>query len=412
MKKSIIAILFICISFNSFTQTNDKLIKIAKGLRSNNTYQTNCNYTFSMPFGDALNFECLIVTQQIPNDTLCGFYYNFETNENFRNENFGDFSMYFKNTVYNSYKGKVKKITFEEKPDAFVDLKMGGGYRPAIQRSPQLYNITPYQLAKKINDIIEERNSTIIQMPDTTIMQEACLRFIIKTENESIAPGSVNKIIVKSSIELCFDKLNLYPVYYKNDVKSDYMNHYQIAYFSNTKINLPLSDKYFSEENLLPKNWQVENTPVMNKNPSSLIGEKAPDWNLPILDKNENLSNNDLKGKYLLLEFTATWCAHCIEAAEMMNRLEEQFGNTDKVAILSIFSSNIDKKGGIKKFAEKHNLKSTILYSASEVGEKFQVYGYPNFVVISPEGKVFMNFPGYSVGVEKNIINVLSELTK
>jgi hypothetical protein len=117
MKKSIIAILFICISFNSFAQTNDKLIEIAKGLRSYNTYQTNCNYTFSMPFGDALNFECLIVTQQIPNDTLCGFYYNFETIENYRNENFGDFSMYFENAVYNSYKGKVKKISFKEKPE-------------------------------------------------------------------------------------------------------------------------------------------------------------------------------------------------------------------------------------------------------------------------------------------------------
>lgn len=412
MKKSIIATLFICICFNSFTQTNDKLKEITKGLRSYNTYQTNCNYTFSMPFGDALNFECLIVTQQIPNDTLCGFYYNFETNENFRNENFGDFSMYFKNAVYNSYKGKVRKVSFEDKPEAFSDLKMGGGYRPAIQRSPQLYNITPYQLAKKINDIIEDSTSTIIQMPDTTIMQKVCLRFVIKTENESIVPGSVNKIIVKSNLELCFDKLQLYPVYYKNDVKSDYINQYQIAYFSNTKVNLPLSDNYFSEEKLLPQNWQTENTPVVNKNPSSLLGEKAPDWNLPILDKNDKLSNNDLKGKYMLLEFTATWCVHCIEAAEMMNRLEEQFGDNEKVAILSIFSSSIDKKEGIKKFAEKHKLKSTILYSASEVGEKFQVYGYPNVVIISPEGKVFMNFSGYSEGVEKNIVNILSQLIK
>ena len=148
----------------------------------------------------------------------------------------------------------------------------------------------------------------------------------------------------------------------------------------------------------------------MNKNPGSLIGKKAPDWSLPILGENMKISIRDLKGKYILLEFTATWCAHCIEAANMMNRLEEQFGDSEDVALLSIFSSDIDKKEGIQKFAEKLNLKSTILYSASDVGELYQVYSYPNFIIVSPEGKVFMNFPGYSEGVEKNIVNVLTEL--
>jgi len=412
MKKSIISILFICLTFNSFTQTKDKLEAIAKELKSYKTYQTNCNYTFSMPFGDALNFESSVVTQQIPTDTLCGFYYNFETNENFRNENFGDFIMYFKNASYNSYKGKVKKVSFEEKPDAFIDLKMGGGYRPAIQRSHQLYRITPYQLAKTINDIIDEGNSTIAQMPDTTIMQETCLRFLIKTENESITPGSDNKVTMRSNLELCFDKLHMYPVYYKNETKSDFINQYQIAYFKNTKVNMQLSDNYFSEENLLPQKWQSENIPVIKKSTSSLIGKKSPEWNLPVLNEKKRLSSNDFNGKYILLEFTATWCGHCIEAAKMMNRLEEQFGDSEKVALLSIFSSNIDKKEGVKNFAEKFDLKSTVLYSASDVGELFHIYSYPNFIIISPKGNVFMNFSGCNKGVEKNIVNVLSELTK
>lgn len=400
MKISIIAILFICLSFNSFAQTRDKLKVIAEELGNYSTYETNCNYTFSMPFGDALNFESTIITEQIPTDTLAGCYYNFSINEKFRSKEFGDFYTYFKNAVYNSYQGVVKKTSFEEKPDAFVDLRIGNGYRPAIQRSPQLYYITPYQLAIKINESIKDSNSKIIQMPDTTVLNKECLRYIIIT----------NHNISKINLELCFDKSHLYPVYYKKDVKNDFMNQYQIAYFSNTKVNFPLPDNYFSEENLLPKNWQNENSLAMNKNPGNLIGEKAPDWSLPILGKNEKLSNNDLKGKYILLEFTATWCAHCIEAAKMMNRLEDQFGDSENVALLSIFSSDIDKKEGIQKFAKKFNLKSTILYSASEIGEKFQVYSYPNFIIISPEGNVFMNFPGYSVGVEKNVINVLTKL--
>jgi thiol-disulfide isomerase/thioredoxin len=185
-----------------------------------------------------------------------------------------------------------------------------------------------------------------------------------------------------------------------------------MAYFTDTKVNISLPENYFSEKNLLPPNWQKEDIPTASKTPSNLIGDKAPDWDLPVLNTNNYLSNSDFQGKYILLEFTATWCAHCIRAAEMMNRLEEQFEENEKLAILSIFSSKIDKKEVVKNFSDKHNIKSTILYSASEVGEKFQVYSYPNFIIISPEGKVFMHFPGYSEGVEKNIINVLSELAK
>ena len=350
-----------------------------------------------MPFGGTtLNYEALIVTQQIPTDTLADCYYNFSTKEEYRNENFNDFSMYFKNAVYSSYKGKVKKTKFEEKPKAFTDLKIGEGFRPAIQRSPQLYYITPYQIAQRIDEIIEEKNSKIVQMPDTIISNEVCIKFFITTITSSAS----------NILELCFHKKHGYPIFYRNDSESKVGKQFRMAYFTDTKVNVSLPENYFSETNLLPSNWQNVDIPSVNKTPDNLIGDKAPNWNLPVLNSNNYLSNSDFKGKYILLEFTATWCAHCIRAAEMMNRLEEQFGDNEKVAILSIYSSNIDKKEVVENFADKQKLKSTILYSASEVGEKYQVYSYPNFIVVSPEGKVFMNFPGYSEGVEKNIINV------
>jgi len=124
------------------------------------------------------------------------------------------------------------------------------------------------------------------------------------------------------------------------------------------------------------------------------------------------LTNKRLLGKYVLMEFTATWCIHCIKAAEMMNRLEDKFKNSKNIAILSIFSSDIDKKEGVLKFAEKFDLHSTILYSANQVGEKYYIASYPNFLIISPKGKVLMNFSGYNETLEKNIINVLSEFTE
>jgi thiol-disulfide isomerase/thioredoxin len=412
MRKIIIIILFIFTSFNSFAKPKDNLKAIAKELSNYQNYQSTCDYTFSMPFGDPMHFVTSIVTQKVPSDTLCGFYYDFEINENEKGEACHDFAIYFNNSVYNSYEGKVKKTSLFDKPEAFADLKIGDGYRPAIQHSSQFYYITPYILAKEIDKVLGNDNAIISQKSDTIVNQVKCSRFLLELENPNTSDGG--KTQIKVTYELCFHKSSLYPVYYKKDTKSSFINSYQIAYFRNTNVNSSLLPNYFSEENLLPKDWANPNKPVENekKNPSNLIGQNAPEWSLPVLGKEEILTNKSLLGKYVLMEFTATWCIHCIKAAEMMNRLEDKFKNSKNVAILSIFSSNIDKKEGVLKFAEKFDLHSTILYSASQVGEKYYIASYPNFLIISPKGKVLMYFSGYNETLEKNIINVLSEFTE
>jgi len=138
----------------------------------------------------------------------------------------------------------------------------------------------------------------------------------------------------------------------------------------------------------------------------------APDWKLPVLGKDESLSSKGLRGKYILMEFTATWCGHCWEAVEAMNRFEDIFKNCSDIAIVSVFSSEIDKKEHIVKFAKQHNARSTMLYAAKEVGDMYQVSSYPNFLIISPEGKILKNYKGYDQSTARKIIENLNELIK
>ncbi len=413
MRKIIFTISFISLSVVSFTQPKAILKTIAEELNNYQDYKSYCYYTFSFPYGDPMSIESTIVTQKVPVDTLNGFYYHFETNENFRKE-FGDFAVFFNNTVYNSYKGKVKKYNLFDKPEAFRMQKMGNGYIPAKHQSHQLYFITPYKLANQIIKILDDYQSEIYQRPDTVINQAVCYRFILMSEKDVPASSSSNKetVNVKTTYELCFHKSKLYPVFYKKDTKGIFFNSFEIAYFTNTKVNIGLQQNYFSEENLLQQNLKNNNQLEKLMNPGSLVGKKAPDWDLPILGKDEMLSNRSMYGKYILLEFTATWCAHCMQAGEMMNRLEERFKDNEDVALVSIFSSYIDKKEGILKFVEKFNLQSTILYSASDIGKQYYIHSYPNFMILSPKGKVLMNFQGYNKTVESNIISVLSEFTE
>ena len=398
----------------AFPQAESILKEIANELSSYQTYESKCSYTFSFPYGDPMTIESTIITKKEPQDTLCGFYYFFNSSGDGFND--FDFSIFFNNTVYRSYKGKIEKISQKEKPHAFIDRKLGDNIIPAVHHNHQLYFVTPYQIADKINEILDNKTSVIQQKPDTSINSKTCFHFILTPGNFESHSGSFNldrgSSHAKITYDLCFDKNTLFPVYYHRVLKSSSISQFQTAHFIQTKVNHHLDPDFFSEENLLPKNWQKSNQNYEVKNPGNLVGKKAPDWNLPVLNEDTMLSNKNLLGKYVLLEFTATWCGHCIEAGEMMNRLEDNFRDNEKIALVSIFSSEIDKKEGISEFARKNNLKSTILYSAPHIGELYEVSSYPNFIVISPDGNVFMNFQGYNSTIEKNITNLLTELTK
>jgi len=413
MKRTSIVFLLILVSIVSYSKPKNVLKAIAKKLNSFQTYQTTCERTFSFPYGGTMTFEANVITQKVPSDTLCGFYYNFEIAKNTDAGEIGDFSCYFNNQVFNSFKGEVRKASVLETPEAFKDFKIGSGYRPAIQRSHQLFSLTPLMLAKEIEEVINDKNWTIVQNSDTVIAQEACLRFSMKSnkmaENPLNANGEINE--VQTSVEVYFNKSKFYPVYYAKKIKTSSFSNYNTTYFRNTRINPVLPQNYFSEENLIHQNPKGGVKPAEKEmlNPGSLIGQKAPDWELPVLGKEEVLSNTNLLGKYLLLEFTATWCSSCIPAAQMMNRIEDKFKSVENVAIVSVFSSKVDTKDGISKFVEKNNLRSTVLYSATEVEKKFHISSYPNFLIVSPKGKVLIYYQGYNETVEKNIVSTLSE---
>ena len=413
MKKIILLLLFAFYSFNSFSQPRVILKEIAGKLNGLQTYKTQCSYTFSFPYGDPMTLNSQIVLKKVPSDTLCGFYYHFIMDEN-SGDKAHDFCTYFSNTVINSYKGKIKKLTKEDKPNAFRDLRTNGGLVPGIHHNNQLYFITPYQIAHQITKIVADESRNIYSIPDTVFKGKECMRFIL-AQGETILNNEIfdfDDFGVNSKYELWFNKENLLPVYYRRDHDGGEIKQYQYAWFYESVANTDIKPDYFTEQNLLPKNRNQKEQKLKPVNPGNLVGKDAPDWKLPVLNQDEYLSSNSFLGKYVLLEFTATWCGHCIEAAEMMNRLEERFKNNPKVALVSIFSSSIDKKEGIAKFAKDHKIKPVVVYSASEVGEAYQVASYPNFLIISPKGKVLMNFQGYNSTIESNIMNILTEFTE
>jgi peroxiredoxin len=374
---------------------NPQLKLIAYQLIVAKDYRADCNLTISLPYGGTLSSATSITVKKIPSDTLCGFNYHFKTHDEFKTVS-GDFTAFFQNTYYASRNGIVSKISVLKEPEKFKKTIIPQGYVPAIHRTSLFFQVTPYQIGEFINNISHENDATIVQLPDTIINSKYCLRFILKDKFYN-SPRKT---------ELCFEKKSLTPIYYRQDINEGANNQYQIARFTNSKVNAGLPLDYFTEENIAGKEI-LDRSTIQSIKKSMKIGQVVPDWRLPILGANKNLSSKELRGKFILLEFTGTWCPHCGDAVKMMNRLEDEFRINSTLQILSIFNAEIDTEDRITKFAKDLNAKSTILHSATSVGDQYYVTVYPTFFIIDTAGKLLMAKTGYSQDIENVIVSFL-----
>jgi peroxiredoxin len=113
----------------------------------------------------------------------------------------------------------------------------------------------------------------------------------------------------------------------------------------------------------------------------------APDWTLKTLD-NKKASLKDFNGKYIFLNFWATWCGPCIDEMPSMEKLYQKFKNRKNFEMLAV---SIDKGGAdaVRKFVTENKLSFTILLDGdSEVAAAYGVMGIPSTYLIDPQGYI------------------------
>tara|TARA_R110002110_G_scaffold86152_3_gene224846 strand:- start:855 stop:1424 length:570 start_codon:yes stop_codon:yes gene_type:complete len=102
----------------------------------------------------------------------------------------------------------------------------------------------------------------------------------------------------------------------------------------------------------------------------------------------------DYRGKYVLLNFWATWCAPCRKEMPQLNRLQKEFGGED-FDVLTIATGRNSPQGIVKFFAEagidslpRHQDPKQAL--ARQMG----VFGLPITVIIDPDGREIARLRG------------------
>ena len=111
------------------------------------------------------------------------------------------------------------------------------------------------------------------------------------------------------------------------------------------------------------------------------VGEKAPDISFQLIDGN-NISLQDLKGKVVVLQFTASWCSVCRkEMPHLEKEVWQKYKDEDFILI------GVDYDEPLEKVIEfQKNMKTT----------------YP--MALDPNGDIFGLFANKKSGVTRNVV--------
>ena len=129
-----------------------------------------------------------------------------------------------------------------------------------------------------------------------------------------------------------------------------------------------------------------------------------------IIFKDENQKDVDLadyKGKLLILNFWATWCAPCKEEMPSLDNLQAIIGLNDlKIFPINISEENLSKS---ESFFSNLNIKNLNIYFDSPItlAKKFSLRGIPTSILFDKEGKEFARILGSIDFNDKDFIDWL-----
>lgn len=137
-------------------------------------------------------------------------------------------------------------------------------------------------------------------------------------------------------------------------------------------------------------------------------GKPAPTFELP--GRAEPIKLNDYRGKFVYLDFWASWCGPCKQSFPWMNELQSKFGGKG----LRVIGVNVDTKPeDAQKFLSQIKANFTIAFDhAGATPRSFGIKGMPTSVLIGPDGNVVFEHAGFKDDDKAEIEDRIKQLLK
>ncbi|MFK7897462.1 MAG: TlpA family protein disulfide reductase [Myxococcota bacterium] len=135
--------------------------------------------------------------------------------------------------------------------------------------------------------------------------------------------------------------------------------------------------------------------------------ETAPLFDLALLDGG-HVDLTAQRGKIVVLDFWATWCAPCEVQMPVLDALWKEAGG-DELMVLGI-SVDTDPASEVAEWVEERGFKYPIAIGDQELAMDFGVIGFPSLIVVDRAGRIFTRHTG--VWSRPEIEEVLEEVRR
>lgn len=219
-------------------------------------------------------------------------------------------------------------------------------------------------------------------------------RSVLNEYNSAVADGTMNDAL-EAEIKETFDKLQdeIYDVnvnYVKNNMKNElgkyiFMTTSGLFKLEEQKEILKLADdEYRSRENIQRIVRRIENAENV------AVGKNFVDFTMKDPQGNDvSLSDYVGQGKYVLLDFWASWCGPCRREMPHIVDVYKKYKNKDfEVVGVSLDQNHDDWVKGLKDLNMTWPQMSDLKYWESPVVELYAFNGIPHMILLDKDGKI------------------------
>ncbi len=135
------------------------------------------------------------------------------------------------------------------------------------------------------------------------------------------------------------------------------------------------------------------------------IGETAPDFTLT--DGPRTITLSQMRGKPVLLNFWASWCAPCVEEMPSLVQLQKMVG--DKAIVLAVSLDSDD--AAYKQFVRDHDVELLTVRDPKQISNSlYGTFKFPETYVIDKDGKIIRKFIGAVDWTNPEIVEYVNKL--